>query len=159
MILRKCCRCKQFLPLLIFSKDKQVFDGLDLRCKCCRKSNQKENKKCYRNPKFSITDKLSCLKDTIALKKLFGMNYEKEHYAKYADYYKMKRAKRECGFKSNKKFKNPFAKTVVIEWHHINNQEIVAIPMDIHRLYCGCDRKTHRENLSYIVNQIYMESD
>jgi len=39
-----------------------------------------------------------------------------------------------------------------IDWHHINNEEVVAIPRDLHRLYSG---KYHRDNLIYIIKQLY----
>jgi len=39
-----------------------------------------------------------------------------------------------------------------INWHHINNIDVVAIPIDLHQLYLG---KNHRENMEYIIKQIY----
>ena len=41
------------------------------------------------------------------------------------------------------------------EWHHINNNDVVALPVDIHKIYSGFDSEIHRENLSYIVDQLY----
>jgi hypothetical protein len=38
------------------------------------------------------------------------------------------------------------------EYHHINNNDVIAIPTDLHKLYCG---ENHRENLEYIIKQIY----
>lgn len=49
-------------------------------------------------------------------------------------------------------FSNPFDESEEIDWHHINDTYVVAIPKDLHRLYMG---KNHRENLVVIVNQIY----
>ena len=49
-------------------------------------------------------------------------------------------------------FENPFDKSEKVEWHHINNTYVVAIPKDLHRLYLG---KQHREKMRIITNQIY----
>ena len=39
-----------------------------------------------------------------------------------------------------------------IEWHHIDNNYMVALPKDLHHLYMG---KNHRENTMEIVKQLY----
>jgi len=39
--------------------------------------------------------------------------------------------------------------------HHITDNEVIFIPKDLHGLYGWNPKKTHRENLQYIVNQIY----
>ena len=38
--------------------------------------------------------------------------------------------------------------------HYINNSGVVAIPKDIHQLY-NVNRERHRENLQYVIKQIY----
>jgi hypothetical protein len=48
-------------------------------------------------------------------------------------------------------YDNPFDEEV--EWHHINDTFVVAIPKDLHQLYLG---KNHRENLEYILRQLYI---
>ena len=60
--------------------------------------------------------------------------------------------KRELGYKEL--CKNPFNSDEDIEWHHINNIDVVALPIDIHRLYMK-NRIYHRVCLYYIVKQIY----
>jgi len=57
---------------------------------------------------------------------------------------------------------NPFSEKV--EWHHINDIYVIAIPKDLHRLYQNSkgdkpeDSKIiHRENLKPILKQIYGE--
>jgi hypothetical protein len=50
-------------------------------------------------------------------------------------------------------FENPFDDSVEIEWHHINNCYVVAIPKDLHKLYSG---KYHREKVMNIVKQLYL---
>jgi len=55
------------------------------------------------------------------------------------------------------KYLNPFAPSEDIDWHHINDIQVVALPKDIHRLYQGHNKHYHRMCLKYIVNQIYKE--
>jgi len=45
-----------------------------------------------------------------------------------------------------------------IEWHHVDNENIVAIPKDLHQLYSGA-WKYHREWCNEIVRQIYGDND
>ena len=68
-------------------------------------------------------------------------------------------AKRKRNLGWVKKFENPFTDTVKIDWHHINNEFVVAIPRELHKLYSGYKTDDHREGLLYIVNQIYLEGD
>ena len=63
----------------------------------------------------------------------------------------MAKRKRNLGFISL--FDNPFDKSELIDWHHVNNDDVVALPRDLHRHFQG---KFHRENLIYIIKQIYM---
>jgi len=51
-------------------------------------------------------------------------------------------------------FENPFDKSEIVDWHHITDTHVVAIPKDLHQLYYG---KFHRENEMAIVQQIYGE--
>ena len=49
-------------------------------------------------------------------------------------------------------FKNPFDESEIIEWHHITDAYVVAIPKDLHEPYGG---KLHREKTIEIIKQIY----
>ena len=51
-----------------------------------------------------------------------------------------------------KLFENPFNEPV--EWHHVSDELVVAVPKEIHQLYYGY--KNHRELCMNVVNQIYM---
>jgi len=51
-------------------------------------------------------------------------------------------------------FENPFNESEIVDWHHITDIHVVAIPKDLHQLYYG---KYHRENEMEIVKQIYGE--
>lgn len=53
-------------------------------------------------------------------------------------------------------FENPFDESELIDWHHINDAYVIAIPRDLHQLYSG---KFHREKTMEIVKQIYMSGE
>ena len=53
-------------------------------------------------------------------------------------------------------FPNPFDESIIVEYHHITDAYVVAIPKDLHRLYLG---KYHRENTMEIVKQIYLKEN
>ena len=53
-------------------------------------------------------------------------------------------------------FPNPFANDVLVEYHHITDAYVAAIPKDLHRMYLD---KNHRENTMEIVKQIYLRGD
>jgi hypothetical protein len=55
----------------------------------------------------------------------------------------------------NELFENIFDEPV--EWHHINNIDVVALPVDVHRIYPGKPVDVHRDNFMYIVFQLYPE--
>jgi len=61
--------------------------------------------------------------------------------------------KRHKQMNTKKMFNNPFNKSEIIDWHHIDNCYVVAIPRDLHRHFQG---KFHRDNLMGIVKQIYL---
>ena len=50
---------------------------------------------------------------------------------------------------------NPFDNAEQVANHHVTDEHIVYLPTDLHSLYNGPDREVHRENLQYIVDQIY----
>lgn len=54
-------------------------------------------------------------------------------------------------------FDNPFDKLELIDWHHIDDSYVVAIPRDLHQLYNG-NAEYHREKIKEIVKQIYGET-
>jgi len=53
----------------------------------------------------------------------------------------------------NKLYENIFDEEV--DWHHINNNDIIAIPRDLHQLYLNKNVSIHRENMKSILIQFY----
>ena len=66
---------------------------------------------------------------------------------------KKTKARRKRNFNWILMFPNPFANSVLIDYHHITDAYVVAIPRDLHHLYYG---KYHREKTMEIVKQIYL---
>ena len=64
----------------------------------------------------------------------------------------MAKRKRNLGW--TKLFPNPFANTVTIDWHHYDDEYVIALPTWLHIMHLG---KNHRELLKPIVHQIYSE--
>jgi hypothetical protein len=50
----------------------------------------------------------------------------------------------------------PFEEDEDIVWHHVTNDDVVALPKDIHEIFCGYDTEMHRELLKPIIEQIYL---
>jgi len=70
------------------------------------------------------------------------------------EYDSRRKAKRNRKLGWIKMFENPFDKSVDVDYHHIDDCYVVAIPRDLHHLYYG---KNHRENTMNIVSQIYLK--
>jgi len=51
-------------------------------------------------------------------------------------------------------YPNPFDESEVVDWHHIDDEHVVALPVDLHHLYGGYVEK-HRHMCLIIVKQIY----
>jgi len=84
----------------------------------------------------------------------------KSSRAKYKQSKKGKKANAKAIAKRNRNlqwilmFDNPFADSEQVEYHHINDAYVIALPKDLHKLYYG---KYHRENTMEIVKQVYLE--
>lgn len=88
------------------------------------------------------------------------LNYHREWIKKNPEKCKVMRhksnAKRRHNFGWIKMFDNPFDALEKVDWHHITDVYVVAMPKDLHQLYGG---KQHREKTMEIVKQIYLKSN
>jgi hypothetical protein len=79
----------------------------------------------------------------------------KKHFK--TEKYKMGKKRREAKRKRNlgwtMLFPNPFANNVEVVWHHISDDFVIAMPKNIHQLYCGYEE--HRELCMNVVSQLY----
>ena len=99
--------------------------------------------------------KQKCRNSNLSKYKTTEKNWKKnnpEKVKKHTKRYKSKR-KRDLGW--TPLYPNPFEDTVLVDWHHIDDEYVVAIPRDLHRLYNGYNN--HRDILEFVVIQIYME--
>jgi hypothetical protein len=65
------------------------------------------------------------------------------------------RAKRQRDLGYTELIPNPFHESEEIEWHHLDNTYVVALPKDLHQLFIRKSRLEHRDLLESIVIQIY----
>jgi hypothetical protein len=81
-------------------------------------------------------------------------NYVKKYNqtSKGKEVYTKHQAKRKRNFGFNIIYPNIIDEQY--DYHHINNDDVVALTKDLHQLYLG---KSHRENMKYIIKQIYKE--
>jgi hypothetical protein len=77
-------------------------------------------------------------------------NYELQYYASLFKNGKTIRTKKITN--NIELYRNPFDNNEYVEWHHINNEYVIALPQDIHNLY---NHRNHRSNLFHIIIQIY----
>lgn len=84
-------------------------------------------------------------------KRLYNAEYRKTENFKNS--IKKSKHKRKNNYNFNILYDNLLDEKV--DWHHINDNDVVAIPRDLHKLYVNPNKEIHRENLQYIVKQLY----
>lgn len=78
-------------------------------------------------------------------------NYRETNKGRLVDLAHTHKRKRNLGFILM--FPNPFDNSVLVDYHHITDVYVIAVPRELHELYLG---KYHREKVMGIVKQIYM---
>ena len=127
-MLKQCSICKELLPYSKFHKDSSKTSGLQSMCKRC-KLNYNKCKSAAAYAKYSKSEK--------------GKLRNHRSHSK----------RRELA--SVQLTNNPFHKSVNIEWHHVTNLHVVALPADLHQSFQSNSRQMHRDLLESIVIQIY----
>ena len=103
-----CSTCRRTLPLTCFHKDSCRPDGKQRLCKNCKlKFNKNNSSNAYK--KYSQSKK--------------GKARNAKSRARRRSYDFVKLAK------------NPFDKSEKIEWHHVSNIYVVALPRDLHQSF------------------------
>jgi hypothetical protein len=77
--------------------------------------------------------------------------YRESDVGRIADAKKQAKRKRALGF--NIIFENILDEPIA--WHHLNNNDVVAIPRDLHEHFTLNDTQKHREMMMSIVEQLY----
>lgn len=183
---KKCTKCHKIKLISEFYNDYRYSNSLRSCCKHCQHIYKKLKMK--ENPNYSHHEYLRRLKlhpnhihekylRTLELhpninKERYRQrlqknpNYLHQHYIKFIKPWKKSniekikiiekkcKSKRERNYGYNVIYPNIINEKVVS--HHINDNDVVYIPEDLHQLYGG---KNHRENLNYIIKQIYGDNN
>ena len=149
----KCSKCKKWFPesTEYFPKHRAYKNGLDSRCRPCHSKKSREWKKKHRkqcsklNSEWNKKHRAQCNKLTRDWRKRNPIQNKILQAKTYAK-------ERNLGF--NLIAPIPFPKEDRKDWcfHHINENDIVAVPRDIHALY---GNKEHKFMLLQIVKQLY----
>lgn len=150
--MKQCSKCKKFLSPIDFHKNPQGRNKLRTICKKCTKISRHEH---YLKNKEKIL--LQTALWTKNHPKKYAQSLKKYRLTKKGKISEKKtKAKRKRNLGWIQMFKNPFNESVLVDYHHITNVYVVAIPRELHRLYNG---KQHREKTMEIVKQIYLKED
>ena len=94
--------------------------------------------------------------NNVTKKQRYILNWQSNNMDKVREYSKKQFARRKRNLQWILMFPNPFDDSVLVDYHHITDAYVVAIPRELHKLYCG---KNHREKVMGIVKQIYLRDD
>ena len=82
----------------------------------------------------------------------YNKKYKKDNKDKVKRYY----AKRKRNLGWELLFDNPFPNTIPVEYHHISDAFVVAIPKNLHlNHYHGINTKKHRDELKPFIEKLY----
>ena len=163
LISKKCSKCKLVKDESEFNKDFSRKDGLYSSCKkCTRKYNSSEagkerHRKYWASKKGKIVrkrkdKKYSQSKKGKKTKKRVAKKYRQSERGKKAARKVHAKRKRQLGY--NELYINAFPE-MVVDWHHINDTDVVAIPRTLHRRFAGHIREKHRKLLEPYVKMFY----
>jgi len=135
---KKCSCCGDVLPILMFSKNKREPDGLQCECRNC---DAERSKKCYEANKARENER--------------SRKWNESHKEEMKEHNRKNHARAKGYEDAVPLIDNPFEEEV--EWHHINDRHVVAVPKDIHKCYVGkgYNRKIHQEMLQPIIEDLY----
>jgi len=147
---KRCCECHKLLTLSAYHKCITHSDGLQSKCKNCVKEYRK--KYYYKHRNTAIIDAKNWQNEHIKNHNSSSRKYKKTTKGKLAAIKSRDKRERKLGFIPM--FENPFADNEEIDYHHITDVYVVAVPRNLHQMYGG---KYHREKTMEIVKQIYLE--
>ena len=162
-----CSHCRLWYSLNKFGKDKSRMDGFECRCKNCKeKYGQTEeckssHKKYNQSGKGKIVSnrankKYRESKHGKLIKSISDDGYRKSNHGKMI---KAKLHAKERGLGFNPINNNLIAESYV--WHHVNHNDVISIPTDIHELYTGSGFKSgkHEFMVLQIIKQLQQEGN
>ena len=80
-------------------------------------------------------------------------NWRKNNRAKYAETKSKGQAKRNRNLGFNKLIENDW--DCKINWHHVNDNDVIPIPANLHRMCHSNSREKHRKICNELINILY----
>jgi hypothetical protein len=148
IILRYCVKCKNYKSIENFGKNPTNKDGLQSYCRKCQYKLKKRWRKNNPNKRRKITARYR--KKHSAYIKNYLRSYFKTEHGK--DVRRRIMSKRK-GYGFCKLIENDW--NCAIEWHHVNNNDVVPLPRNLHRMCNNSDKKVHRKLANKLVNILY----
>ena len=182
-MIKICLKCKKELPLTEFHKNKSKKDRLYCYCKICererkakryadpnnhdrileasKKSQAKRRQDPIKRQKINEMSKKLCAKayqDPIkrqkhneACKKYCAKRYTTD--PEFREYRKRNSDKRHRDYDGIRLAENIIDEPVIR--HHINDNEVIDVPRDIHTMYPTYPKEVHRFMVNQVVEQLY----
>ena len=159
---KKCYKCQCILPIMMFYNNKSTKDGLGRECKDCigeyeQTDTYKRNRKKYMQSESYKEAEVRGNKKYMQIKK--GKESAKRRKWRYLQTANGKKHKAKIDSIRNRNlgfvqlFDNLF--TCDVDWHHISDAFVVALPRKVHKEYIGYPSKKHRDLLKPIVEEYY----
>jgi len=132
---KKCCSCKKLLPYSEYHKCKTHSDGFSSKCKKCTHNYRVRYYRKHRETAINNTRK-----------------WQLDNPNKTRDYKsKCKSKRRKLGF--NKLKENDWYEP--IDWHHVNDNDVVPLPRYLHRMTQTGDTSKHRRLTNRLIKILY----
>ena len=141
---KRCSKCHKWKPLSEFHKDKFRKDGLRSLCKNCDAEYQA--KWYIKNRKHILEQHMKHNEEMIE----YQAKYTKTSKGKLVHAKANAKRKHDLGFENL--FDNPFPGNIPVDYHHISDAFVVALPRSLHKNHYG---KNHRKELKPYVEGIY----
>lgn len=149
--MKRCSICKQILDIGEFHKERACNDGLSAKCKTCAAVYRKDYY--WRTRDKAVQYAKDWQNKHPTEHRIASLSHSRTNRGKMN---LVKRASQKRGLSAFLMFPNPFDESEPVDYHHINDAYIVAVPRDLHRLYLG---KFHKEKVMEIVKQLYLTGD
>jgi len=149
-----CRKCDRELPATLeyFYKKNTTIDGLRCQCKKCEVQQSVTYSKTPHGKESKSKSRIKHYESNREYILTKNSEWRLKNPEKWREIRRKAKAKHEREMELNKLFTNPFDESEKVDWHHIDDEHVVALPTDLHRIYLG---KRHRDMCLVIVKQIY----
>ena len=136
MLWKWCPVCKKKKPEHKFNKDTSKKDKLQSLCKLCSNELNK-----------------TWLIENEEERSEYQIIYRRSDQGRKVRAKSRAKRKRQLGWYELRE--NPFAYSVHIDYHHIDDKHVVALPTWLHQSMHFQSRQTHRDALRWVIEQLY----